>query len=160
LLHGGRSTGAPGNKNALKHGVYCKTLLDGEEAIVATVPIGSLDEEIVIAKIRLRRALLAERSQLLQLKHDVKAEREKALELESTEREIADGKTIERTRRRLVDHGAVIHNLVNQIVKLENQRMLLKQGPVPTPEAQARIARELLAKMNHELDAPERAEGE
>jgi len=65
LLHGGASTGAgnparPGNRNALKHGLYSKRLTDEEMAMLPLMPVGSLDEEIRLARALLQRTLGAE----------------------------------------------------------------------------------------------------
>jgi hypothetical protein len=64
-LHGGASTGArnparPGNQNARKHGLYSDRLTDEEKALLELMPVGSLDEEIVIARLLLMRTLEAE----------------------------------------------------------------------------------------------------
>ncbi len=64
-LHGGASTGAgnparPGNRNALKHGLYSDRLTDEEKALLAQMPVGSPDEEIRLARVLLMRTLGAE----------------------------------------------------------------------------------------------------
>ena len=61
-LHGGKSTGAPGNQNAYRHGIYSKRIraedLPMIPAIVAS--IGSVDDELVLCRLQLRRALVAQ----------------------------------------------------------------------------------------------------
>ena len=65
-LHGGRSTGPPkGTKNALKHGIYAKGLTGEEREIWHEVSIGSLDDELKLARIQARRALIAKRAEEL-----------------------------------------------------------------------------------------------
>lgn len=60
-MHGGKSPGPPqGNKNALKHGLCAKGFLIGEEKIWDDLPLGSLDDEIKVARIMLRRAFVAD----------------------------------------------------------------------------------------------------
>ena len=64
-LHGGASTGAgrparPGNRNALKHGLYSDRLTDEEKALLEMMPVGSLDEEIRLARVLLMRTMEAE----------------------------------------------------------------------------------------------------
>lgn len=58
-LHGGLSTGNPkakGNKSAIKHGFYSNALLDdGERQLYSIAEIGSLDDEIRLAKVKLFR---------------------------------------------------------------------------------------------------------
>lgn len=61
-MHGGSSTGAPpGNDNAVKHGIYRSVLSDEECANYDNVEIGSLDDELRLARVRLARALKCER---------------------------------------------------------------------------------------------------
>lgn len=64
-LHGGASTGAgnparPGNRNALKHGLYSDRLTDEEKALLELMPVGNLDEEIRLARVLLMRTMEAE----------------------------------------------------------------------------------------------------
>jgi hypothetical protein len=59
--HGGASPGAPaGNQNARKHGIYSDTLTADEQGLWDEINIGSLDDDIRIAKLQLRRALMAQ----------------------------------------------------------------------------------------------------
>lgn len=60
-LHGGKSTGAPGNKNAAKPGsIYSKFLTDEEQAQFEAAEIGQIDHELRLTKVLLGRVLLAE----------------------------------------------------------------------------------------------------
>ncbi|WP_232341280.1 HGGxSTG domain-containing protein [Burkholderia pseudomallei] len=64
-LHGGTSTGAgrparPGNQNARKHGLYSNRLTDDEKELVALMPVGTLDDEIRLARMLLMRTMEAE----------------------------------------------------------------------------------------------------
>lgn len=64
-LHGGASTGAgrparPGNQNALKHGLYSSRLTDEEKALLELMPVGTLDDEIQLARVLLMRTMEAE----------------------------------------------------------------------------------------------------
>ena len=54
-LHGGATP--KGQRNAVKHGIYTKTLSDEERAFYDSIEIGSLDNEIRFAKIMLNRAI-------------------------------------------------------------------------------------------------------
>lgn len=55
-LHGGASTGAPkGNSNAVKHGFYSDALLPEEKALYERAEVGSLDDEIRLARVKLHR---------------------------------------------------------------------------------------------------------
>jgi hypothetical protein len=54
-LHGGKSLET--NKNAVKHGIYRKTLSDEEQAMWTDVQIDSVDDEIRLVTIMLNRAV-------------------------------------------------------------------------------------------------------
>ena len=58
--HGGASTGAPkGNQHAAKHGIYSKTFTPAEYDL-AQAALGSVEQETVLARVQLSRALKAE----------------------------------------------------------------------------------------------------
>ena len=60
-LHGGKSTGPRdqyGNQNARKHGIYSRTITKEEQGILSLINLGSVDEELVVSRIQLRRALI------------------------------------------------------------------------------------------------------
>lgn len=60
-VHGGKSTGPkenaarPQNTNAVKHGFYSDALLPEERDLYERVEIGSLDDEIRLARVKLHR---------------------------------------------------------------------------------------------------------
>ncbi|WP_325205668.1 HGGxSTG domain-containing protein [Ralstonia sp. TCR112] len=55
-LHGGASTGAPkGNANAVKHGFYSDALTSDERVLYERAEVGSLDDEIRLARVKLHR---------------------------------------------------------------------------------------------------------
>jgi hypothetical protein len=59
-MHGGASTGAPvENKNAYKHGIYGRLLQKDELAIGSHIDLESIDDEIRLTKLQLRRVLIA-----------------------------------------------------------------------------------------------------
>lgn len=58
--HGGKSTGPPkGSRNALKHGIYATGLRDDEKEIWHEVDVESVDDEVRLIKIQIRRAFIA-----------------------------------------------------------------------------------------------------
>jgi hypothetical protein len=58
-MHGGSSTGpAKGTRNALKHGIYSNALSADDFATLDRIELGTIDHEIKVARIRLRRALI------------------------------------------------------------------------------------------------------
>ena len=160
-FHGGCTGAKPGNTNALAHGIYSDALMEGESEIYDAIPVGDFTHEIRITKLRLRRALKAERRQQVLLSSGDAEECQKALVLESTgtdSERVGDGqsKVVKKNVvRRATDFGAVIHNLVNQLVKLENQRALMMGGNELDAAEKARIAREALVAMNSGLDREE-----
>lgn len=57
-VHGGKSTGPKdqtGNTNAVKHGFYSDALLPEEKALYERAEVGSLDDEIRLARVKLHR---------------------------------------------------------------------------------------------------------
>lgn len=62
-VHGGNSTGPKdqkGNQNARKHGIYSDAIQAEEQELWGDISVGSLDDDIRIAKLQLRRALIAQ----------------------------------------------------------------------------------------------------
>lgn len=101
-LHGGKSTGAPGNKNAAKPGsIYSKYLTDEEQADFHAAEIDQIDDELRLTKVLLGRVLLAAGEG-----HDLLADRYLArIESLTKTREDLEGKrlTNEKLRRELED---------------------------------------------------------
>ena len=61
-LHGGRIVPpAKGSMRALKHGLYAKGMLEDEKALLPDVKLGTLDDELVMLKLKLRRAYIAQK---------------------------------------------------------------------------------------------------
>ncbi|KWF90382.1 hypothetical protein WL95_27530 [Burkholderia cepacia] len=57
-MHGGKSTGPKdqsGNTNAVKHGFYSDALLPEEKLLYERAEVGSLDDEIRLARVKLHR---------------------------------------------------------------------------------------------------------
>lgn len=60
-LHGGAASKSnKGNQSARKHGIYSDTLTADEHGLWDDIGIGTLDDDIKIAKLQLRRALMAQ----------------------------------------------------------------------------------------------------
>ena len=60
-LHGGKSTGPRdqrGNQNARKHGIYSRTITKEEQDILSLIKLGSVDDELAVSRLQLRRALI------------------------------------------------------------------------------------------------------
>lgn len=128
-LHGGKSTGprnSSGNRNAAKPGsLYSKFLSEEEEEIALGLELGQVDEELRLTKIRLMRALAAERDS-------------EALELECmTEKPVLfggvpdeEGDVIEERTYRARDYAGLIDRLTARIESLESRRQALLLGEV------------------------------
>lgn len=127
-VHGGASTGAGKNhntaKNAIKHGIYSTALLPGEDAIVGDVSgeLGRVENELLITRLRLRRALAAEARSIRENDY---------LVIDSqTERDGGGAAyaAAERTLKR-VDYSAIIDKLMARIESLEKTRLeLIAEG--------------------------------
>lgn len=137
-LHGGAAAKAnKGNSNARKHGIYSDTLTADEQGLWDEINVGSLDDDIRIAKLQLRRALIAQ----------AKAEAGDGLDLDlesvntsmpavSEDDEDGSGEqprqttTVQRRRRGYED---IINRLLGRIGDLEAKRaeMMKKQEGLP-----------------------------
>jgi hypothetical protein len=63
-MHGGTNAGAPaGNTNAVTTGIYFNGLREDEKPLWDRIPIGSLDDELRLLRMQLRRAHEALRQQ-------------------------------------------------------------------------------------------------
>lgn len=150
-LHGGASTNQAkaGNTIALKHGLYSDAIRDDEIDLWERIEIGSLDDELKIARLRLRRLLMLQRKI------------EEKLELSDKDLEIEEIRTFSRTGatggaesvRRAKDYKSEIRNLLQLIGNLEKTRSTLGGGQ-GDPSALAREISEALTAID-DLDRPE-----
>ena len=158
--HGGYGGPPPGTRNALKHGIYSDILMPGEEELYEELSVGDIDHVIKITKLRLFRAFKAERRQRQLIESTSAVDQDKALQLESSSKKLANGRALEaQITKRVVDYGTVIHNLISQLTKLENQRVSMLGGNELDAAEKARLARDHLRAMKAELDAAEEGEG-
>lgn len=148
--------GAPaGNKNAVKHGIYAVGLREDELAIWHEIPLGTLDDEIRLCRLQLRRALIAQAA----------AEREgadeaAALELGSvshqkglTAKGPVDVVTTARTRP---DLRAEVYRLTGRIGELEAKRAAMPRSGESPADAARRI-RDALFQMDESMNAADEA---
>lgn len=128
-LHGGKSAGALGNKNAAKPGsIYSQFLTDDENDLLARIELGRVDDELRLTRIRLMRALARE------------SEFGNTLEIDSekVEPEEVDGvptgnAKVTRTSK-VRDYSTLIDRLTARIESLERTRAeLLKTNPPEQP---------------------------
>lgn len=124
-VHGGASTGpknASGNQNARKHGIYSDALTADEAGIWDEINVGTLDDDIKIAKLQLRRALIAQ----------AKAEEGDGLDLDVETDSNGPAGSTRSTQRRRRGYEDIINRLLGRIGDLEAKRAeLLKANPPP-----------------------------
>ena len=158
-LHGGHNPGAPkGNKNNLKHGVYSRALLDDDErALYETLVVNSMDDEIRMMKIRLHRALREERKQQLATNGELaKMHRPRTSESTTVEELSEEGEevlkiTTKRTRE-LKNAELMVHNVVHQLVKLQNQKTMMEGSGTMDPKEKVALARQFLQEAAEPLE--------
>lgn len=132
-VHGGSSTGPndaarPGNTNAVKHGFYSSALLDDEEReLYSRAEIGSLDDEIRLAKVKLYRYVKrANDADLMQMVDG-------ALEvIRKLGAEMVDGEASDYDKREIKaaapDYADLIIRTLDLIRKLELTRIQMAQA--------------------------------
>ncbi len=89
-MHGGKSEGPPlDNKNATTHGIYTIGLREDERPLWAHIELGSLDDELKLLRLQLRRAVGS------QLQHELNPAEPSLLEIteisDSSETKTAPG---------------------------------------------------------------------
>lgn len=144
--HGGKSTGSPpGARNALKHGIYSAGLLPEEADLWDSVAVGTLDDDIRIAKLQLRRALIAQNRQAddgLELVEETTAA--------GPAGENGEPRPVIAQKRRRTQFDDVISRILGRIGDLEQKRaeMLERTGGNKANAAeQAKKVRDTLAAM-------------
>jgi len=122
-LHGGGASKAnKANKHAAKPGsIYSQFLTDDENAILSTIELGRVDDELRLTRVRLMRALSREN------------EFGNELEIDSEKHETGEhGGTT--TTSKVRDYSGLIDRLTARIESLERTRAeLLKTNPVELP---------------------------
>ena len=111
--HGGipENKARPGNTNALKYGLYTEALHEDERELWAKTTAESVDEEIVMAKVRLRRALIAESKAEYAVEHYD----EEIGKLGETD----DGREVVlKIKTRFANMTKLVDQIVNQIARL------------------------------------------
>lgn len=147
-MHGGKTPAT--NQNARKHGIYGAGLLDEEHDLWDAINVGSLDDDIRIAKLQLRRALIAQKNQ-------------PADGLELYEQTMNGGggdgseeKPAASIKRRRTQYDDIISRLLGRIGDLELKRseMLERTGGGKANAAeQAKKVRDELAAMREQTNA-------
>ena len=121
LEHGGSPSGGKKGKQVnLSHGIYTECMLEEEKELYDQLNIDSVDEEIKLTKLRLRRALKADKlrdsSYMITTEEDLIKKNGK-WEVVGKKISTDDG------------YARVIHGITNQLVKLTSLRMdLIEAG--------------------------------
>lgn len=154
-FHGGKSPGAPkGNQNARKRGIYTSVLTEAQKEMWDDVPIGDVGDEIKVAKLQLLEAMAgkAEQEQWLNVEDATKAKNKIPI-AEISMRSGTDGKkktsSVDVTRRK-TDFDRAIHNIMNRIVRLENQQHILTGGDTMSGEDKVNKIREMMVNINQQ----------
>jgi hypothetical protein len=121
--HGGLSTGPKDTtnsaKNSLKHGIYATRMTEEEIAITRSIQLGTVDDELRLTRIRLRRALECEANAAGAPELEEVIERDVAAEVGARREE----------KSRVRDYVGIIDKLTSRIESLERtRRELLKVG--------------------------------
>lgn len=122
-LHGGKSTGNPNpSKNALTHGIYSRHLTDGELQNADAYKLAKIDDELLIARVRLSRAL------------DAESLAQGEPELDEFTENVGGGEYVphETKKHKVKDYNAIIDRLIARIESLEKTRLLLTAEDSPS----------------------------
>ena len=126
-LHGGVSTGAPGNTNAAKHGFYSDALQADERVLWERVEIGSIDDEIRLLRVKLHRLVKlsgsAEVADLVDAAIEVT--RKQGEEYDREAEAVVPYDKLE-IKTKAARYGDLIIQAIGEIRKLELQRLQMK----------------------------------
>jgi len=144
-MHGGKSEITSYDREyKFRHGIYTNAILPGEEDVMDDIKKSSdLSQEIMILKLRLRRALDFEREQI-----------EGANDFEvvmKTTRSGEDKIEITTTRAK-PDHKKIVNSLVRSIVAMVAQQFQMQGGDDLTTNQKAQLARNALMEANRGVE--------
>lgn len=150
-FHGGMSTGPktiPERHHRLTHGIYAKQFSDEEVKVYGQIKLGTVEQEIRLMRIRLRRALAAEH------------ENAGTAELDSTVERVLIGVEGSKkdTTSKVRDYSGLIDRITSRIESLERTRRELLKVDEPDDEDKpkgpiGRIVVEVVhAKSSHDHD--------
>lgn len=123
-MHGGTASKThKGNQNARTHGIYSNVLTDQEKALWIEVELGKVDDELRLCRIRLVRALEAEK-EATGLELEVRTE--KPMMVGGVP--VTDEDPVEERTYRRRDYPAIIDKLMGRIESLERTRQELSKG--------------------------------
>lgn len=140
-----------GGKSLRKHGIYAAVLSEEEQNAYDQIPIGRLDDELKIARIRLMRALKAKKEV-----DDAPDDPTNRAGMEIAEIKQRTGKAGEQTvraeqeiSRRRTDYEAIIDRYLGRIGSLERTRAeLLATTDIDNPDEVARSIQDTVLAMH------------
>lgn len=147
-LHGGAATKAnKGNRHAAKPGsIYSQFLTVEENALLSSIELGKVDDELRLTRIRLRRALARENEFGNTLELD--SEKVEPLEVEGKDTGLSKTTTTSKVR----DYAGLIDKLTARIESLERTRAELAKTNPPEDTPVGRIQIEIVG--GHKNSAP------
>lgn len=134
-LHGGITT-TKGNKDAVKpNGIYTQYLPPEEQEAFWKMPVGTVDDELRLMRIRLARCIKGEQEQI---EREVSTGEDAALDLESRTDATSTiaGVSVSRTYRKY-DYKSIIQQTLGRIESLEKTRAELAKLAKGDDQAQS-----------------------
>lgn len=160
--HGGTNPGPKkGSRHALKHGIYSDVLSPEDKKTYDRIELGSIDDEIRIARVQLRRALQEQERQRAfaeatvdELRKGMEVQEIKTISGPNAAGQIQQSIEIKRTRK---DYSKRIGQLLRLIAELEARKLELGQANPGSAEEIAAKIKKALDQMD-EISAPQAPE--
>jgi len=153
-LHGATSGPPKGNTNAVGFGIYSNFILPEEEEYAKQIEADSVEYEIKIVKLRLRRAIRAEFEQNKRIANEG---REKAMESSEIETvgKIENGELVKGSKKvvkKIVNYARAIHSIVGELKRLMDIQGNLNGGnDGSTPKEKAQEIQEFLDELKGQV---------
>ena len=130
-MHGGAGSGAPkGNANHLIHGIYSNSIRPGEHELYDQIPIGTVDDELRLVRLQLRRT-----AEAIMKAEDAPADPAllEIAEMANRKMNSSGGQGDKQRQDNLLkrvrpDWRVQLSRLLNQIAQLERLRLSIKQA--------------------------------
>jgi hypothetical protein len=155
-MHGGKSTGAKtpryGNKDALKYGIYSAGYTAEEQALLESVSLGKLDDEIKAARILVMRAMRVMRE--IEEGGTNTLQNQAGFELSEIELASVGDRKRQRTVSKRPDFRAIIDRGLARISSLERARAELLAGGTEDLSARAKAILDAIKSMDAIEEGP------
>ncbi len=157
-MHGGKSVSQWGNKKAVKHGIYETGLTKEEKKIYDKIPIDTVEDEIRLCKLRIRRALNA-RKAIEETPNDPSVEFEiseiKQLKGETEGSNSGKATTRQEMNRKRPDFDAIIDRYMGRMSQLIKLREEIKNNTISDPVSTAQEFAQALQAIERTMDNDE-----